>query len=224
MKARRLKPLASSMLALGFVSGFVAGRYSTQTEFNHRYTGASFYENTQKNELQRFGILISDMEDQYWERVDLEEQAAEIHNYTRIIDFAAENNIPVAVMTDPEGNPMNALAAVLGKVPRVYQIRTNKNSAFNGTDLAEWFRNQKVNTVYIVGLYSSVCVLDTANDALKHGFDIATAGNTMSDGIKMKEFDDRKYGKNSPYHEERLWYKANGIYSDDFKDIIALMK
>jgi nicotinamidase/pyrazinamidase len=45
-------------------------------------------------------------------------------------------------------------------------------SAFEGTGLADWLRGQGVGRLFIGGLATEYCVLNTAADALANGFDV----------------------------------------------------
>jgi nicotinamidase/pyrazinamidase len=45
-------------------------------------------------------------------------------------------------------------------------------SAFEGTDLDAWLKQQGVRRLYIGGLATEYCVLNTAADAIKYGYDV----------------------------------------------------
>lgn len=45
-------------------------------------------------------------------------------------------------------------------------------SGFEGTDLAEWLHKEKVQRLFIGGLATDYCVLNTVRDALTHGFKV----------------------------------------------------
>lgn len=45
-------------------------------------------------------------------------------------------------------------------------------SGFDGTDLAEWLQAEGVRRLFIGGLATDYCVLNTVLDALKHGFNV----------------------------------------------------
>jgi nicotinamidase/pyrazinamidase len=45
-------------------------------------------------------------------------------------------------------------------------------SAFEGTDLHAWLHTKGVQRLFIGGLATEYCVLNTANDALRHGYEV----------------------------------------------------
>jgi nicotinamidase/pyrazinamidase len=52
-------------------------------------------------------------------------------------------------------------------------------SGFDGTDLAEWLQKENVRRLFIGGLATDYCVLNTVRDALKQGFDVILLEDAM---------------------------------------------
>lgn len=52
-------------------------------------------------------------------------------------------------------------------------------SAFEGTDLAAWLNDHRVRRLFIGGLATDYCVLNTAADAIRYGFDVVLVEDAM---------------------------------------------
>ncbi|MDX1527102.1 MAG: nicotinamidase [Gammaproteobacteria bacterium] len=65
-------------------------------------------------------------------------------------------------------------------ISKATTVEKDAYSGFAGTDLAERLRKQKVNRVFIGGLATDYCVLNTVKDALKDGFKVLL----LEDGIR----------------------------------------
>ncbi len=74
------------------------------------------------------------------------------------------------------GNDVNVIS-------KATTVEKDAYSGFEGTDLAERLRKQKVNRLFIGGLATDYCVLNTVKDALKEGFKVLL----LADGIRGVE-------------------------------------
>ncbi len=68
-------------------------------------------------------------------------------------------------------------------ISKATTVEKDAYSGFEGTDLAERLRKQKVNRLFIGGLATDYCVLNTVKDALKEGFKVLL----LADGIRGVE-------------------------------------
>ncbi len=68
-------------------------------------------------------------------------------------------------------------------ISKATTVERDAYSGFEGTDLAERLRKQKVNRLFIGGLATDYCVLNTVKDALKEGFKVLL----LADGIRGVE-------------------------------------
>ncbi|MEM6739854.1 MAG: isochorismatase family cysteine hydrolase [Pseudomonadota bacterium] len=83
---------------------------------------------------------------------------------------------------------------------REIAIEKRRYSAFFGTDLALFLREQDVSAVTLCGVKTNVCVRSTAQDAFAHGFDVrlvreAVATNRAHLGAAALEDIDRYFGQ-----------------------------
>ena len=65
-------------------------------------------------------------------------------------------------------------------ISKATTVEKDAYSGFEGTDLAERLRKQQVNRLFIGGLATDYCVLNTVKDALKEGFQVLL----LQDGIR----------------------------------------
>jgi len=65
-----------------------------------------------------------------------------------------------------------SLPAATRIVDKAVATDTDAYSAFEGTDLADWLRQQGVRRVFVGGLATEYCVLNTAADALRNGYQV----------------------------------------------------
>ncbi len=68
-------------------------------------------------------------------------------------------------------------------ISKATTVEKDAYSGFEGTDLAERLRKQKVNRLFIGGLATDYCVLNTVKDALREGFQVLL----LEDGIRGVE-------------------------------------
>ncbi len=68
-------------------------------------------------------------------------------------------------------------------ISKATTVEKDAYSGFEGTDLAERLRKQKINRLFIGGLATDYCVLNTVKDALREGFQVLL----LEDGIRGVE-------------------------------------
>lgn len=73
------------------------------------------------------------------------------------------------------------------------------SDAFSNSNLNEFLKTHKVDTIYLVGIDAQYCVYDTAKGALKHGYNVSI----IKDGIALRA--ERKW------NEVIKKYKRDGI-------------
>ncbi|HSS66841.1 MAG TPA: isochorismatase family protein, partial [Gammaproteobacteria bacterium] len=65
-------------------------------------------------------------------------------------------------------------------ISKATTVEKDAYSGFEGTDLAERLRKQRVKRLFIGGLATDYCVFNTVKDALREGFEVLL----MEDGIR----------------------------------------
>jgi nicotinamidase/pyrazinamidase len=64
-------------------------------------------------------------------------------------------------------------------VDKAQSAEQDPYSAFEGTELHSWLSEKGVQRLFIGGLATEYCVLNTANDALRHGYEVVLLEDTI---------------------------------------------
>jgi nicotinamidase-related amidase len=129
----------------------------------------------------RRALVVIDVQNEYVSGNLLIEYPAvqtSLRNIGKAIDFANESEIPVAVVQNsaPDGSPIFArgtpgwqLHEVVADRPRDHHIEKKLPSAFSGTDLADWIKENNIDTLTVIGYMTHNCVDSTIKHALHAG-------------------------------------------------------
>lgn len=79
-----------------------------------------------------------------------------------------------------EGTPGVELAPPLAPQPEDYVIHKRRYSAFVGTDLDLILRDNRVDTVFLTGTKTNVCIRATAQDAFEHNYHVIVPRECVS--------------------------------------------
>ena len=172
-------------------------------------------------------ILLIDMQDCYLgeEDVDHQEISKMIQRHIEILKYAQSNNLPIYVLEygstykDPEycrvcesfGQTTKLLQKVLNEGDYTLIIK-NRHSGFDITGLDSFLKNDEISELVLMGVYASVCVLATGQDAVQKNYKIITSPEIIEDNKHWKE------------NESIDWYNKNGLVFNDYLDLINYLK
>ncbi|MCU1476476.1 MAG: hypothetical protein JWQ64_1169 [Subtercola sp.] len=114
-------------------------------------------------------------------------------NIMMAMDAAADAHVPIVVIqhvADPsspifaKGSHGVQLHETVATKPRDHLVQKSEDSAFDGTDLAEWLTGAGVDTITIVGYMTQNCDEATARDATQRGL----AVELLSDATGTLDF------------------------------------
>jgi len=80
-----------------------------------------------------------------------------------------------------EDAPASKIVDQLTPINGEYVVRKTQPSGFFGTDLAEWYQNQGVDTVLITGCTTSGCIRASVIDAMSHNFKTVVVTDCVGD-------------------------------------------
>ena len=80
-----------------------------------------------------------------------------------------------------EDAPASKIVDQLTPINGEYVVRKTQPSGFFGTDLAEWYQNQGVDTVLITGCTTSGCIRPSVIDAMSHNFKTVVVTDCVGD-------------------------------------------
>lgn len=158
-------------------------------------------------------VLVIDMQDFWLSDVDKKELETELPYQAEVLDYCKSNNIPVFVIEYRDCGPTtDYLKKKIDLLPKKDYVTKSSQSAFENTDLEKKLKTAGVDTLILMGVYSSNCVKGTAKSALKSGFIIATSKDLIAD---------EKYHHRE---EEVEWYKEKGVYKDSYKELLNMIE
>lgn len=195
------KSLSKSLVSICLASTLLVG------------TGcAKFYSENPKIKANSLAVLVIDMQDFWLSDIDEKELAIELPYQAEVLDYCKDNNIPVFVIEYKNCGPTTKyLKEKIDQLPKKYYLTKNTQSAFESTDLEQKLKTSRVETLILMGVYSSACVKGTAKGALNSGFQIATSKELIAD---------------EKYHGDGAieWYERKGIYKNSYKDLLSLIE
>jgi nicotinamidase-related amidase len=128
-------------------------------------------------------LLVIDIQYEYFTgKLPVTYPENSFENIIKVIDFANENNIPLALIqhTNPgEDSPTFKKGTEEHKIheevlKRKYNkiIEKNLPGSFTGTELESWLKENNVNTVVICGYMTQMCCDTTARQAMHLGLNV----------------------------------------------------
>lgn len=131
----------------------------------------------------RRALILVDIQQEYFAgplEIQYPPRDESLANIVRAIDIAEQEEIPIAVIRhqSPEGFPVFAVGsegqqlhpAVGDRVTDSWKDATKSfASIFPETDIAEWLKDNNVETITLVGYMTNNCILGTAVDAEPRG-------------------------------------------------------
>jgi len=165
-----------------------------------------------KQSIGNLAVLLIDMQEWFLLGIEYEEKHREIPYQLEVLDYCKKNDIPVFVLEYKDCGPtVKILKDKVDSLEKKTYIIKNHDDGFIDTDLAKELRRKNIDTVLLMGINASACVLSTASGAIIAGFKIMTSDDLIADP--------KSYGEN----ESINWYEQNGIYREDYKDLLDLI-
>ena len=167
---------------------------------------------TEEKRIGNLAVLVIDMQEWFLQSIEYEEQHKEIPYQLEVLEYCKNNDIPVFVLEYKDcGSTVKILKDKVDSLEKKTYVTKNYDDGFIKTDLAEQLRKNKIDTVLLMGINASACVLSTAAGAVMSGFNVMTSKDLISDP--------KSYDRN----ESIRWYETTGIYRDDYKDLLDLI-
>lgn len=166
----------------------------------------------EEKEVGHLAVLVIDMQEWFLTAIEYDEKLKEIPYQLEVLEYCKENNIPVFVLEYKNcGQTIKLLKDKIDGLKDKTYVTKPYDDGFAQTDLAELLRKSSIDTVLLMGINASACVLSTAAGAVMSGFKVMTSKDLISDP--------RCYERD----ESVSWYKENGIYRDNYKDLLDLI-
>ena len=151
--------------------------------------------NAEKN----IAFLVIDMQKDFLKKIDSEDRKKIVKYQCVMLEYCAQKNIPVIIVKPNNyGDTIEEISGMINEVPNSDTIEKDEDSAFDGTDLHSKLQNNNIKKLYLMGINSMRCVLKTAEDAIKNGYDIATSDKWIAQPRKLEDEDGG------------IWFSLNG--------------
>ncbi|MDP2906411.1 MAG: isochorismatase family cysteine hydrolase [Nanoarchaeota archaeon] len=167
---------------------------------------------TKEKRIGNLAVLVIDMQEWFLGSIEYEEKHKEIPYQLEVLEYCKTNDIPVFVLEYKDCGPtVKILKDKVDSLEKKTYITKDYDDGFVKTDLAKQLRKNRIDTVLLMGINASACVLNTAAGAVMAGFNVMTSDDLIADP--------KSYNSN----ESIGWYEDNGIYRDDYKDLLDLI-
>ena len=137
-------------------------------------------------EKKKVGMLLIDVQEGLLSAENDSIANTKIKRMRELLLFGRANNYPLyTIELDPDeaGRTIPYLQNVLTGYSLARCITKNGPSAFRRTTLKQDLQDDQVKALVLMGLSMNYCVLDSARDARKHGFDVITSPSVMIGGL-----------------------------------------
>lgn len=175
----------------------------------------------------KLAVLLIDMQDSFLDEVSKEEENREIPCQLSVLDYCKDNNIPVFVLEYWRyGETTRVLREKVDSLPVKTYITKQYDDGFFKTDLETRLKEQGIESLLLMGVNASGCVRRTAESAVELGFKILASKDLMADPEwhVTDEFIINKEGKHGKSDESAPWYREHGIYRDDYRELLEIIK
>jgi nicotinamidase-related amidase len=155
-------------------------------------------------------IVLIDMHPFYYmdyNALDSQELEETLSNQEDLLRYADDHGIQVYAVQYGADRLDSRLERVLPEDAE--RVVKNSQGAFATTDLEQRLNEQDIDNVVLAGLYSTLCVLDTAKEAYQRGFNVLTAEDLVIDR-----------GFNSQYNDAQEEIDEIGVFVDDYKVLL----
>lgn len=210
MKKSKLLTYVSEGLAALALAGTV---FASPVNTTFQRTEQTLEERVVKKQgIGNLAVLLIDMQEWFLLGIEYEEKHREIPYQLEVLEYCKNKDIPVFVLEYKDcGSTIKILKDKVDSLEKKTYITKPYDDGFVKTDLAEQLRKNEIATVLLMGINASACVLNTAAGAVMAGFKVMTSDDLIADP--------KSYGLN----ESIEWYRSNGVYKDDYKDLLDLI-
>jgi len=152
------------------------------------------------------------MQEWFLNAIEYDERLREIPYHLEVLEYCRVNNLPVVVLEYKGCGPtVSILKDKVEILKDKSYIAKPKDDGFENTNLRQVLKEKHIETVLLMGINASACVMSTAAGAVMNGFKVMISKDLISD---PKSYD---------RDESVSWYKDNTIYRDDYKELLCLL-
>ena len=151
------------------------------------------------NDEKDIAFLLIDMQGEFLEDIHKKDKEKIIKYQREMLEYSIQESIyTVVVKYNDGGNIGKEILGIVNKLQNKDLIEKHDYSAFDQTNLNHKLQNRNIKKLYLMGINAMRCVCETAKDAIKNGYDIATSDRWIA---QPRELEDEDGG---------VWYSLNG--------------
>ncbi len=223
----KMKKITGGLVALVLAGTLFTSTACCTIHYNFHFVQQQAVEQIESVSSKNLAVLLIDMQDYFLKEVSEEEKKSEIPYQLEVLNYCKNNNIPVFVLEYLQcGETTRILKEKVDSLPVKEYVTKGYNDGFLKTDLEAKLRSYGIESMLLMGVNASGCVRDTAEGAIRAGFKIMTSKDLIADPewYVTEEFIIKKNGTHGKSDNSAQWYKEHGIYRDDYKELLRLIK
>ncbi len=144
-------------------------------------------------------FLLIDMQKEFIENIHNEDKEKIIKYQREMLEYSIQEGIyTVVVKYNDCGNIGEGILGIVNKLQNKDLIEKPDDSAFECTNLNLKLQDRNIKKLYLMGINAMRCVCETAKDAIKNGYGIATSDRWIA---QPRDLEDEDGG---------VWYSLNG--------------
>ncbi|NTW13898.1 MAG: cysteine hydrolase [Candidatus Moranbacteria bacterium] len=121
-------------------------------------------------------VILIDMQEPFFKNIRTKHKGRILRAQKSALRQCIRHDIPVCVVEYVDcGDTLPDLRELLRKVPRTVTLVKSKDDAFTNRKLAKVLKDWHAGRLILMGINADACVLDTAQSAVRRGYEIITA-------------------------------------------------
>ena len=135
------------------------------------------------------GVILVDMQEDYLDNLDIKDVDPLIESQRIVLQRCAGYNIPLIVLEysggylgfDTSQPTIRCLDEAVNKIPRRRTLPKKRKNGFSNKELDWQLREWNVNNLFLMGIYASQCVYQTAKCGMDLGYRIYSSKDVVGD-------------------------------------------
>ena len=146
-------------------------------------------------------FLLIDMQKDFLEDIHNKDKERIIKYQKKMLEYSIQNGIyTVVVKSKDYGDIGKEISGIVNKLQNKDAIEKPDDSAFYKTKLNDKLQDRNIKKLYLMGINAMRCVCETAKDAIKNGYDIATSDRWITQPVELEDEDGG------------VWFSLNGEF------------
>ena len=177
---------------------------------------------------QNLGVLVIDMQPYFLDLIEQAKREEMIRAQLEVLGVCARKDIPTFVLyvyhdRNRYGHTIPEINNMALKIPRKKDIPKQERSGFERTNLNGYLTELNIENLCLMGVNASVCVRETAVDALKYRKKIISAEQLIADNEREIKDGGGPFNGISARTGIEFYAKNSLAFFKDYKDLVRLM-